>query len=348
MPLEARTASAAQCREQAESWQRYAAKAAEKEREALIAREMASQRLAQAQVLEYKRQLDALAPVPEAPTEHLTDDVELLESKTIGPRELLIRVLGFGNIDAHGDVIESGAVTDFLKTTTPEATPLLYLHREDSIPLGVCREWRTDRLGLIGRFSLFDSPRAAEVASMAKGLLALGNAKLRAGASIGYRTLAHRWGEQDGRRVRFLTKIQIREVSVTPHSWQSNPTAQILEAKSLAAAAVDQPPADHTAILADIGKDLAQWHDDDLHRTFQVQQEADRKQAHLAARIADGSLPGLTPTYNSVRERLAKARLDYESHQRTGNYAAAGAALTEMRNMNRWLSAAGLHASMGA
>jgi len=150
----------------------------------------------------------ALDPVAGVRPDTATGDMQVLGYASV-----------FGNLDAGGDVVVRGAFARSLERTPN--VPLFYGHQHNTVPVG-----RTVRLveaedGLLMR-AVITRTRLGEDVIKA---LALGSVS---GLSIGYNVVRSRRGRQGGQSVRFLTELELMEISVV--AFPMNAEARISEA----------------------------------------------------------------------------------------------------------------------
>jgi len=227
MPLDAKVATAAQCREQAESWQRYAAKAAEKEHAQQVAEAEARLRLADEKHVQNRRRLEALTvppPEPEATpleTKTLLDWAGELKGFDERGRTLTVLAAGFGDRDDGGDVLTADSLDEFLNSPDADGLPVYYMHRrhgpEAEPPIGLVEQFTKTAAGLLARIRLFESERANAILAAARGLLPAArrtNGKAALGVSIGYTTQQADYGKHQGLPTRFLRRVRLKEISI--------------------------------------------------------------------------------------------------------------------------------------
>lgn len=138
----------------------------------------------------------------------------------------------FGNIDAHGDVIEQGAFLDALSDAGKSGQwPAMLLQHggweaDSMMPVGVWTEMREDSIGLYVEGKLADTPRGKEIYS----LLKMEPRPAINGLSIGYiaKEFALRTKPDEPRRT--LKKVDLLEVSLV--TFPANPKARISGVKS--------------------------------------------------------------------------------------------------------------------
>lgn len=130
----------------------------------------------------------------------------------------------FGNIDSWGDIIESSACDDFLKSEDAKRMKVCYQHNFQEV-IGVITKLGVDAIGLWFEADIIDTTTGQDVQKL-----------IKAGAinelSIGYYADRYRYEKRDGYEgeVRVLEAITIVEVS--PVTRAANPKAIILDAKS--------------------------------------------------------------------------------------------------------------------
>ena len=136
----------------------------------------------------------------------------------------------FGNVDAYGDSVQSGAFAKSLKNKTPA---LLWQH-DSSQPIGVWEDIKEDEHGLLmrGRLLVGKVARATEACELLK-------AGAISGLSIGY--VPVEWDyvktpkdgdEKAQSRVRRLKEIDLWEVSLV--TFPANDAARVTGVKNLA------------------------------------------------------------------------------------------------------------------
>lgn len=333
----AQTATAAQARVQAKRWQAVAGLAAQQEQAAR-----------QAEVAALGAWLTETAPVEQKSLDW-AGDVEL-KAESWGQRTLTVLASCFGVRDLGGDLVENGAYDAFLQSDASKAVPVYFAHRTaDTPPLGVVERWEKHPSGLVAVVKVFGGEANDKLLAAAHGLLEAarktGRRSASLAASIGYVAKQVAWTNVNNQRTRLLQAIELRELSILGPGQGMCPGAGVLDAKMLGAVQTPaQQAADRQAALDEVGTYLAQLEETDLNRRFQAKQQADQRQARLADRVASGALgAGFTSAYQTVKARLAAATLKYESCMNLGDHAGAAAALAEMRQMQRWMSAAGLH-----
>jgi hypothetical protein len=140
-------------------------------------------------------------------------------------------VRGYASIfdipDKTGDIVVPGAFTDWIKSTGGAITlPVYWMHDYNpqmggdptKVPIGSTNLLKQDRGGLYFEAKLAGFPKAAEIAE----LVTMGAAR---GSSIGYTIPAGGAVLRDDNR--YLTKINLAEISVTATGIQMHPDAYV-------------------------------------------------------------------------------------------------------------------------
>jgi len=127
----------------------------------------------------------------------------------------------FGNIDAGGDVVETGAFKKTLKEN--DAFPLLWGHSA-SVPGLVVGTFhgKEDNHGLRVDGEFFDDEDSQKARRKAKRLLERG---IKIGLSMGYKTIKWLNDLMDGLNVRRLQEVRLNEGSLT--LWPMNELARV-------------------------------------------------------------------------------------------------------------------------
>lgn len=139
----------------------------------------------------------------------------------------------FGNIDAHGDVIQKGAFRETLRdwSKSKKLPPMLVQHGGwmmtdmDALPVGIWESMAEDDTGLQvkGRLINLDTERGKTIyGAMKEGALD--------GMSIGYRAKEFALGTKPEEPRRTLKKIDLMEVSVV--TFPANGKARVSAVKS--------------------------------------------------------------------------------------------------------------------
>lgn len=163
-------------------------------------------------------------------------DVGLMEVKLAGDEVGTFSGYGavFGNVDGHGDVIESGAFGETLAAWKLRGKwPKMLLQHggfgltlDDMMPVGQWTDMREDRKGLKveGRLFAMNTERGQYVYEGLK------SGELDS-LSIGYETIDSRSESRDGDHIRVLTNIKLWEVSIV--TFPANDKARISSVKRL-------------------------------------------------------------------------------------------------------------------
>lgn len=112
-------------------------------------------------------------------------------------------------IDAYGDVILDGAygnLDEFVKDGFVAVG-----HDHVSVPIGYVTSAKEDRKGLFVSMAFHSTVEAQEAKTVVEERLAAGK---RVGLSIGYLPLEWSFETRDGRRVRLLKRIELKEFSL--------------------------------------------------------------------------------------------------------------------------------------
>lgn len=139
----------------------------------------------------------------------------------------------FGNVDAHGDVIQKGAFKDTLREwqKSNKYPPMLVQHGGwmmsdmDALPIGKWEAMSEDDNGLYvkGRLINLDTERGKNIyGAMKEGVLD--------GMSIGYRAKEFANGTKPGEPRRMLKKVDLVELSVV--TFPANGKARVAAVKS--------------------------------------------------------------------------------------------------------------------
>lgn len=160
----------------------------------------------------------------------------------------------FDNIDMGMDVIVKGAFQEsLLEWKGRGQLPMLPWFHDISNPIGEFMEMNEDHKGLFTKGMLWVPGNALdrdpiEQSKQVRNLLLSNGPK---GMSIGFSVAKESFGEQEGRRVRFLEKINLWEVSIVPFGM--NPEALITSAKGRLAAGALPTERETERLLRDAG-----------------------------------------------------------------------------------------------
>lgn len=181
----------------------------------------------------------------------------------------------FGNVDHGGDVVVKGAFTKTIANIKTNGIPLLADHMASTTSvLGTIFDAKETDKGLWIKARFSSAPSAQDVRiKMVEGHIS----KL----SIGYETIAEKYADRQGKRVRELHELKLWETSAVV--FPMNPEAAVSRVKSV----IDALGADH------------------------------RKQ--LLNDLAQESAPEAKATHNELREALGKALREH--HKGTREYA---------------------------
>lgn len=126
----------------------------------------------------------------------------------------------FGNIDAVGDVVVSGAY----KRTLAHRMDRIKVLRDHEHPIGKPIEAVEDSKGLYTKSRISDTPLGNETLTLLKdGVLDR--------MSIGYEPVNKEHGEHEGKQVRFLKEIKLYEWSIV--TFPANDAAAVTAVKSV-------------------------------------------------------------------------------------------------------------------
>lgn len=140
----------------------------------------------------------------------------------------------FGNVDAHGDVIERGAFAKSIRESKSNGNwPAMlmqhggFLGGGDSVPIGVWTDMREDDRGLYVEGKLADTPRGQE----AYALLKMEPRPAISGMSIGYKALEWSMRSKPDEPRRRLKAVKLHEVSLV--TFPANDQARVDSVKSI-------------------------------------------------------------------------------------------------------------------
>lgn len=146
---------------------------------------------------------------------------DILEHKADTEGNLTITGYGayFGNVDAHGDIIERGA---FANTLMDRKDRIAFCYQHDIWnPIGKIIKISEDEKGLF--IEVMISAAESDIQTKIKeGILKE--------MSIGYRTMSEKEEEREGRKVNILMEVKLFEISLV--TVASNPLAVIESMKS--------------------------------------------------------------------------------------------------------------------
>lgn len=128
----------------------------------------------------------------------------------------------FGNVDSAYDVIQPGAFRDTLNEKKLTDIKMLWQH-DPATPIGVWEEMAEDQTGL------YVKGRILKAVQKGAEALALMQAGVLDGLSIGFRTVKSMW--EEGTDYRQLLAVDLWEVSVV--TFPANPKARVDRVKSV-------------------------------------------------------------------------------------------------------------------
>lgn len=123
----------------------------------------------------------------------------------------------WGDLDVVGDITVKGA---FRKSIAAGNPVLLFGHDYESLPIGKILAWREDEKGVFFTAQLAPTTAGAD-------LKALIDIKAVTGVSYGYNVGKSDYTTINGKRVRRLLDVDVKEVSLTP--FPALPSAQLLD-----------------------------------------------------------------------------------------------------------------------
>jgi HK97 family phage prohead protease len=133
--------------------------------------------------------------------------------------------------DAQGDAVLPTAFDATLRERKLTEIPLYWLHRHEEVPVGRPLALQPDAKGLHAVARLFRTARGDEVLAYCAEMLAAGEAP---GVSIGFIVNGVDWRRVNGKTVRAITALDLKEISLTPPHRQANKGSVVLSTKSAA------------------------------------------------------------------------------------------------------------------
>lgn len=112
-------------------------------------------------------------------------------------------------VDAYGDVIEDGAYGDLEEFVRSGFVSVGHDH--SGVPVGFVTSAKEDGKGLFVQMAFHSTQEALDAKTVAEERLAAGK---RVGLSIGYLPREWTFETRDGRRVRLLKRIELKEFSL--------------------------------------------------------------------------------------------------------------------------------------
>jgi HK97 family phage prohead protease len=152
-----------------------------------------------------------------------------LELKAVDPAQRIIEGYASvtGNEDNNGDVVDSGAFAETLKSQKPSDIPVFVGHKHNELPVGMPLVIREDARGLYTRTKVFPTKAGDDLLAVAQASLDGGRGL---GMSIGYAPTDTKWESKDGQQVRHITNLYLGEYSFT--AMPANESARIMAIKS--------------------------------------------------------------------------------------------------------------------
>ena len=151
-------------------------------------------------------------------------EIEMKEAGSADTLHIRAYALAFGNVDSYGDVIEPGAVDEFLKSENFSRMALCYQHERSEV-IGVITDAGVDAKGMWFEADILPTAKGKDVQLL-----------IKAGAikefSIGYWADKSRYERREGYpyEIRVLEAITIIEVS--PVTRAANEQAVLIDAKN--------------------------------------------------------------------------------------------------------------------
>lgn len=156
-----------------------------------------------------------------------------LDVKTGSPGQLGNDLAGYASIkhevDAYGDIILDGAYGDldeFVKSGFVAVG-----HDHIGVPVGYVTTAKEDRRGLFVSMAFHSTAEAQDAKTVAEERLSAGK---RVGLSIGYLPLEWTFETRDGRRVRLLKRIELKEFSLVSLPAAQGAVATLVKSDRLA------------------------------------------------------------------------------------------------------------------
>ncbi len=154
-----------------------------------------------------------------------------LELKSVDTSQRIITAYAAvaGNLDRVGDIIDSGAFKTDLATKRPHDISVFIGHKTDELAVGVCQGWQFDGKGLLTETKVFDGPAGDNLLANVRGMMAVGRTS---GVSIGYHTRKSAPERYDGKLVRRLLDIDVKEYSFADSNAVANTQALVVGVKA--------------------------------------------------------------------------------------------------------------------
>lgn len=235
--------------------------------------------------------------------------------------------------DLHGDVILPGAFDASLRGRKAAEFPVFWRHDTSQVPIGRPVSITPDGRGLHTVTRIFKTQRGDELLAMCAECLAAGAAP---GLSIGFLTKQADWRQVNGRTVRAITQVDLREYSFTEPLGQANRGCVVLSVKSAATFAPPHTLAELRAELAALDQAQAAWELEDQRLAFERRQQAVRDLEALERALED-VCPALRDVHlrqraPAIRRKvLAVVDADVAAWQREQDRLAAQARVARLR-----------------
>ena len=186
---------------------------------------------------------------------------------------------------------------------SPADVSVLWRHRVDVGPIGVCERITPTRDGLQVVARISEGDFGDRILAAAKALLAHGS---KLGMSVGFTALRSRFEQRAGKRLRVVEQARLGEFSLTLPGLQANPDAAVLATKQVAPAPPLRTRAEMLQALADLDAVQAAGDAEDRQVAY-AQWQANRRGVEELETFLDATSPTLAARH--ARERgLARGR----------------------------------------
>ena len=186
---------------------------------------------------------------------------------------------------------------------SPADVSVLWRHRVDVGPIGVCERITPTRDGLQVVARISEGDFGDRILAAAKALLAHGS---KLGMSVGFTALRSRFEPRGSKRLRVIEQARLGEFSLTLPGLQANPAAAVLATKQVAPSPPPRTRAAMLQTLADLDAVQAAWEADDRQVPY-AHWQANRRAVEELETFLDDTSPALA-AYHARERGLALGR----------------------------------------
>lgn len=222
---------------------------------------------------------------------------------------------------------------DLAAKASPADVSVLWCHRVDVGPIGVCERITPTRDGLQVVARIFEGDFGDRILAAAKALLARGS---KLGMSVGFTALRSRFEQRAGKRLRVVEQARLGEFSLTLPGLQANPDAAVLATKQVAPPPPLRTRAEMLQALADLDAAQAAWELEDQRAAFERRQH-NLREVEALERALEEVCPALRDVHlrqraPAIRRKvLAVVDADVAAWQREQDRLAAQARVARLR-----------------